>query len=44
MQPNFGMIRINWEAKNGPQVTFELRDGKGEVKLKQETSGSLLKF
>lgn len=44
MQPNFGMIRINWEAKNGPQITFELRDGKGEVKLKQETSGSLLKF
>jgi alkaline phosphatase D len=44
MQPNFGLITINWEAKNGPQITFELRDAKGDVKLKQETSGKQLSF
>lgn len=44
MQPNFGMLRIDWEAAGGPQVIFEIRNEKGELKLEEKVGLGTLKF
>lgn len=44
MNPNFGFIRIDWTAKNGPQVTFEIRNEKGELQIEEKVGAFELKF